>query len=167
MLALDRTLAQIVADHPSATLIGLGHGRGDGYVRYLKAAEDAGYMMHYSTTENELAENIDKVEGIILALVVQDFLPDSLRNIIVTACEKYNPFYLIHISSFFGIDQETRHRYAITNFCSDALSDSPACKRTSDATYKAFDTANAESLNLKIRSFNHLGDLLSGMIRRF
>ncbi|MDN3569980.1 hypothetical protein [Methylobacterium longum] len=166
MLALDRTLVQIIAAHPSETLVGLGHGQGEGFAKYLKTAEDAGYAMHRSTTEYELAENIRTVDGITLALVVQDFLPKSLRGIITAACEKYEPFYFIHISSCFGIDPETHHRSIITSFCSDAFTDSPACKRVSEATYKAFDTANAEALGIDDRSLMDLDDLFAAITRR-
>ena len=166
MLALDRTLAQIVVDHSSAPLIGLGHGQGEGFATYLKAAEDAGYKMHHSTAEDELSGNIGKVEGATFVLVLQDFLPKSLRSILVSACEKFDPLYLIHISTSFGVDPETHHRSIITSFCSDAYADSPACKRVSNATYKAFDTANAEALGIDERSFIDLGDLLAAITRR-
>jgi len=166
MLALDRTLARIIADHPSETLIGLGHGQGEGFATYLKAAEDAGYMMHHSTTEDELAGNIENVEGVTIALVVQDFLPKPLRRVLAAACEKFDPLYLIQISTSFGIDPESRHRSIITSFCSDEYAESPECKRVSDATYNAFDTANAEALGIDERSFIDLGDLLTAITRR-
>lgn len=166
LLALERTLAQIKADHPSTTLIGLWHGQGEGSARYIEAAKNAGFTMHLSTTENELAENIGTIEGITLALVVQDFLPKSLRIVIAAACEKYDPFYLIHISSCFRIEPESHYRSIITSFCSDAFTDSPACKRVSDASYKAFDTANAEALGIDERSLIDLDDLFAAITRR-
>ncbi|TXN01309.1 hypothetical protein FV242_18995 [Methylobacterium sp. WL64] len=166
LLALEKTVAQIKADHPSTTLIGLWHGQGEGSARYIEAAKNAGFTMHLSTTENELAENIGTIEGITLALIVQDFIPKSIRGIITAACEKYDPFYFIHISSCFGIDPETHHRSIITSFCSDASTDSLACKRVSDATYKAFDTANADALGIDERSLIDLDDLFAAITRR-
>lgn len=166
LLALERTLAQIKADHPSTTLIGLWHGQGEGSARYIEAAKNAGFTMHFSTTENEMAENIGNLDGITLALVVQDFIPKSLRCIITAACEKYDPLYFIYISSCFAIDPETHHRSIVTSFCSDAFTDSPACKRVSDATYKAFDTANAEALGIDDKSLMNLDDLFAVVTRR-
>lgn len=166
LLALERTLAQIKTDHSSNTLIGLWHGQGEGSARYIAAAESAGFTMHHSTTETELEHNIKTVSGVLLTIVVQEFLPKSLRSTLALACEKFNPFYMIDISTCFGIDPETHHRSIITSFCSDAYTDSPACKRVSDATYKAFDTANAEALGIDEKSFIDLDVLLSIASRR-
>ena len=161
MLALDRTLAQILANHPGITPNALCHGLGEGFAMYLDAVRDAGCVLHHSTTEEEFAAHIEALDELLIVLVVYEVLPKPFNRIFASTCEKFEPLYLIKIETCFGIDPQNNHRSIITSFCSEVYADTPACKRVSHETYKAFDIANAEALGIDEKSYIDLDNLLS------